>query len=233
MSSKRTLKQILDSEYVEDSDDDAEVASATESTADVEEDEEEIDRSFCIECKDMKTEILCKDCEENFCVVCFEMIHRSGRRKKHEYVKISLEPESLPSGEGEQQELQDSKNGANSIQASAVEDDNNKLSNNVNSLDQKMLSMLAKHAKFIPMRLTPEERHLLRLLEAALHVSEYTDRVDIISYKSKAKRIVEQLKEMCSVLCGLVIASNLKIGQKLASRNEEFQRQRNLVSRCL
>ena len=78
-----------------------------------------------------------------------------------------------------------------------------------------MLSMLAKHAKFIPMRLTPEERHLLRLLEAALHVSEYTDRVDIISYKSKAKRIVEQLKEMCSVLCGLVIASNLKIGQKL------------------
>ena len=34
-----------------------------------------------------------------------------------------------------------------------------------------------KRAQFIPLRLTPEERKFLRLLEGALAVSEYTNKV--------------------------------------------------------
>jgi hypothetical protein len=72
-------------------------------------------------------------------------------------------------------------------------------------------------AKFIPLRLTLLERKYLRLLEAALTVSEYTDKVDILlPYgKSKAKRIVAQIKEICAVLSGLMLAADYKTGQEL------------------
>lgn len=72
-----------------------------------------------------------------------------------------------------------------------------------------------ERAKYIPMRLTPEERKMLRLLEAALHVSEYTDVVDVLSYKSKTGRVTKQLKEICAIMCGLVVASDYRAGQKL------------------
>ena len=72
-------------------------------------------------------------------------------------------------------------------------------------------------AKFIPLRLTLIERKYLRLLEAALTVSEYTDKVDILlPYgKSKVKRIVAQIKEICAVLSGLMLAADYKTGQEL------------------
>jgi len=72
-------------------------------------------------------------------------------------------------------------------------------------------------AKFIPLRLTLMDRKYLRLLEAALTVSEYTDKVDILlPYgKSKVKRIVAQIKEICAVLSGLMLAADYKTGQRL------------------
>jgi Protein of unknown function (DUF2009) len=74
----------------------------------------------------------------------------------------------------------------------------------------------AERAKSIPMRLTLKERQRLRLLEAALNVSEYTDKVDILCFaKSKAKRIHSQLVELCSILCGLVMAVDYKAGVEL------------------
>ena len=38
---------------------------------------------------------------------------------------------------------------------------------------------LAAKARYIPLRVTADERTLLRILEGALEVSEYTDKVDI------------------------------------------------------
>ena len=67
----------------------------------------------------------------------------------------------------------------------------------------------------IPWRVQSEERRLLRLLEAALSVSEYTDRVDVLSWKSKTSRIHAQIKDICAILCGLVVAQDYKKGQQL------------------
>lgn len=76
-------------------------------------------------------------------------------------------------------------------------------------------NLFFERSKYIPLRLTIEERKFLRLLEAALNVSEYTDKIDVIVYASKTKRIVAQIRELCAILSGLVMAADYKTGQDL------------------
>ncbi|KAJ1340810.1 hypothetical protein BSLG_004592 [Batrachochytrium salamandrivorans] len=77
-------------------------------------------------------------------------------------------------------------------------------------------------AKFIPLRLEVGERKFLRLLEAALNVSEYTDKIDVVVYSNKTKRVISQIKELCAVLSGLVVAADYKVGQDLF-QDRDFQ----------
>lgn len=85
-----------------------------------------------------------------------------------------------------------------------------------------------ERSKYIPLRLTLPERKYLRLLEAALSVSEYTDKIDTLSFgQSKAKRIVAQIKELCAIMSGLLLSADYKMGQELFQdrdfqANEEF-----------
>jgi hypothetical protein len=68
---------------------------------------------------------------------------------------------------------------------------------------------LAELAKYIPLRLSANERVLLAVLEQTLHVSEYTDHVDVTSSRRgiKARRILDGLLEVCHIATGLVVAS--------------------------
>ena len=79
-----------------------------------------------------------------------------------------------------------------------------------------------ERARYIPLRLDLRERQLLRLLEAALSVSEYTDKVDILSYRSKSTRIHQQIRHMCAILSGLVVAQNYRKGQQLV-QDKQFK----------
>lgn len=79
----------------------------------------------------------------------------------------------------------------------------------------QLRSAFTERARYIPLRLSMDERRLLRLLEAALSVSEYTDKVDIASWRSKSARIHAQIKDICAILSGLVVAQNYKRGQQL------------------
>jgi len=73
---------------------------------------------------------------------------------------------------------------------------------------------LVERSKHVPLRLNLEQRKVLRLCEAALDVSEYTDKVDVLSWKSKTGRIHEQIRDICAVLSGLAVAADYEVGQK-------------------
>ncbi|KAJ0400869.1 hypothetical protein ATCC90586_002571 [Pythium insidiosum] len=80
---------------------------------------------------------------------------------------------------------------------------------------QASASSVLERAKFIPVRLTYEERKLLRTLEAALAVSHYTDKLDAPAHTAPAKRLRSQLQEICGFLSGLAVALDYKDGQAM------------------
>ena len=69
-----------------------------------------------------------------------------------------------------------------------------------------VVALFSEQATYTPMRLDMKERRYFQLLEAALGVSEYTDRVDILTWKRKDGRVLQQVKDICSILSGLVVA---------------------------
>ena len=76
-----------------------------------------------------------------------------------------------------------------------------------------------ERAKYIPLRLSYEERKSLRLINAGISVSDYTTAVDVV-FKNKAKRHHTQLQHIVAFLSGIIAANSYDDGQKvLADRN--------------
>ncbi|CEI91843.1 hypothetical protein RMCBS344292_06120 [Rhizopus microsporus] len=169
--------------------------------------EEEAKEGFCVECKDQEAVVLCTSCNEAFCEVCYGMIHRTGKRATHKARKYATKMETK---EEESKEEKEKYTEEKSL-----------------STDINIGEIMENRAKYIPLRLQMEERKYLRLLEAALNVTEYTDKIDDASNMGKAKRIVNQIKELCAILTGIVLACDYKRGQELFAdrsfeENEEF-----------
>lgn len=73
---------------------------------------------------------------------------------------------------------------------------------------------IMERAKYIPLRLSYEERKSLRLVNAAINMSDYTNAVDI-DFKNKSKRRHVQLQQICGFLSGVISAANYDEGQRV------------------
>jgi hypothetical protein len=77
-----------------------------------------------------------------------------------------------------------------------------------------------------PLRLDPEERKLLNLVEGALEVSEYTDKIDVYSQYDKVSRMIQEIFDYMRCQCGLQLANNYRQGQRSVlsklTENKEF-----------
>ncbi|EPR63254.1 putative adenylosuccinate lyase [Toxoplasma gondii TgCatPRC2] len=119
----------------------------------------------------------------------------------------------------EQQRQADADSSLDADQATAVAASN---SLNKSNADPSSSSDYFLHvARFVPLRLTFEERVFLRLLESTLEVSEYTDKIDILCGGSKARRMAREIRQVCAILSGLALAHNYEEGQRLV-RDHDF-----------
>jgi hypothetical protein len=90
------------------------------------------------------------------------------------------------------------------------------------SFDQDYLipgNNMRERARYIPLRLTYNERKNLRLVNASINVSDYTTTVDV-AMRNKARRHHIQLQHIVAFLSGLIAATDFSKGQEvLADRN--------------
>ncbi|TFK25939.1 hypothetical protein FA15DRAFT_667930 [Coprinopsis marcescibilis] len=199
---------------------------------------------YCIECEDQPANLICENCGDPYCEVCFSAQHRKGTRKAHKtkpIAKANGKLNSAPAAEAAADSTDAMKvDGAEEEETESGDEDWEKIISSGPSAEVSRLQpypgeavgdWFLERAKFIPVRLTLAERKFLRLLEAALTVSEYTDKIDIIGFGlSKTKRIVHQIRELCAIMSGLLLSADYKLGQQLFTdkdfqSNEEFYQQ--------
>lgn len=187
--------------------------------------DDEIPDNMCVECGDQPKTLFCEQCQDDYCDMCFQSQHRKGNRKKHNTKKLTFSAKKSASIDGNSvsqteeitfQTFENSEQLVQNIKHIAI-DDSAKITRD----------FMLNRSKFIPLRLRLSERKYMRLVDGMLDVSEYTDKVDILSYHSKKNRIFIQLKEVCAILTGMVTACDYKEGQKLLQNvqfidNKEF-----------
>lgn len=232
---KRTLKEVLETKADSDEEVDTDLETHDEEMSDSQTGGTNAEESSdaCCECGDQPKELICLNCDEEFCQVCFDYLHRTGKRKDHNVQYLVPITQIISEEEARKHQKDTGASGNNDETTKSIPAENRNENENENAPESEMPAetsnnaahsneKILKNAKFVPMRLSLEERKLFRLLDAALEVSEYTDRVDIYSFSSKAKRIVKELREICQVLIGLVVANGGAENGKELLENGEF-----------
>ncbi|KAF9651742.1 hypothetical protein BDM02DRAFT_3154130 [Thelephora ganbajun] len=219
-----SLSRILDDESIEHLEHNKSIDAPAEGW-DEESAERRLEDGYCVECEDQPARVYCESCTDNFCGVCFAAQHRKGSRKQHKTKPLTVakpsKPQPAASSNGAPANGHDDEMDVEDVDSDEELERASRAKQTLELEPQPVIGgnvgeWFVERSKYIPMRLTIVERKYLRLLEAALSVSDYTDKVDTIGFGlSKPKRIVQQIRELCAILSGLVLATDYKQGQEL------------------
>eukprot|EP00736_Rhodelphis_marinus_P004361 Rmarinus@m.581 len=189
----------------------------------------------CVECSESST-VLCMQCEDEFCDICFQQQHKKGSRTKHKIRRLASKDaddddeefldshETLPDDSNEK--------GGMLTAASSWISSLPLLRDWIHSEPMKTVEpeFFIERSKFIPIRLTMKERKFLRLIQGTLEAADYTDKIDSPVYKTSMRRLHAQIKEVCSLLTGIIVAIDFEEGRKLMEESNfddfeaEFQK---------
>jgi hypothetical protein len=128
--------------------------------------EKPVEVGFCIECEDQPASYYCEQCTDDFCQVCCASQHRKGTRKTHTFKTLTV----AGSKESSADDASAVKRPFATDESVTIEDLNSLEiipmipSEKINN--QVVGSLFLERSKYIPLRLTMDERKYLRLLEA-------------------------------------------------------------------
>ncbi|CCI44553.1 unnamed protein product [Albugo candida] len=165
---------------------------------------------YCVECDDTEALYKCRDCDDVYCELCYENQHHSGSRLHHQKDTLKLQNASIESVKLASSRIMRS--------SSPLDTATSKGDVSIHTeciVEPEYESFLLHDAECIPLRLDAHERSLFQILDASLSASEYTDKVDVLSYRSATKRILSELIDMLSTVSGMVLVDNFPSGKRL------------------
>jgi len=201
------------------------------------------DPKVCSDCE-QPSEVFCHECLDAFCLMCYRTNHRTGRRKLHvfthitnlsavelkkllenpptETIRMSGDVEhKIESSEGGQVDNDFVLSGPSTKVLSVAKVE--ALAADTGALPEwwggKKLPVdwFVERSKYIPLRLTHEERRFLRMLQGVLKASGYTDKVDQPpgAFKNAAAKRVTAMQELVGVLTALVYCTSIHHGKQV------------------
>ncbi|CAM9280439.1 unnamed protein product, partial [Phaeothamnion confervicola] len=186
-------------------------------------------KGTCEECEARPALWACGECEGDFCQICYHQLHRKGKRAKHRPAEMvpaaaTAAAAAAPNGDarsagasgGITSWLRGSSSSSSAAASSSPSGSGAAAANAAAAVGGATgvhdRFSFAERAKYIPLRLSMDERLYLRLLEAGLNVSDYTAAVDGPVLKPAA-RFHAQLGQITSLLGGLVMAVDYDVSR--------------------